>query len=99
SRRESVVEELVVGTPPERIVDDRGSGQHSVLEVGAIERDVLRNAIYDDVVLSRLIHADAANDDTLGGHARALPGVDLSDQRAWKRVLHPIEYAYLLDAH
>ena len=59
--RQSVVEELVVGRPPERIVDDDRSVQGGVLQVRAIELDVLRNPVDDDGVFHRLIHADAAD--------------------------------------
>ena len=49
-RRQRVVEELVVGAPPERVVDDRRAGERRVLQVRAIERDVVRDAIDDDAV-------------------------------------------------
>ncbi len=65
-RRERVVEEFVVGAPPERIVDHRGSGEHGVLQIGAIERDVVRDAVDDDAVARGLGHLDAADVDVLG---------------------------------
>jgi hypothetical protein len=36
-RRQRVVEKLVVGAPPERVVDDLGAAERGVLEVRAIE--------------------------------------------------------------
>src|ERR1700747_3072046 len=46
--RQRVVEELVISSPPERVVDDDRSAERGILQVSAIERDVLRNAVNDD---------------------------------------------------
>src|SRR6516225_5485074 len=42
---QGVVEKLVVRTPPEGVIDDDGAAQDRVLEVGAIEGDILRDAV------------------------------------------------------
>ena len=47
---EGVVEELIVGTPPERIVDDDSAAENGVLQVSPIKLDVMRDAINDDAV-------------------------------------------------
>ena len=47
---ERVVEELVVGRPPEGIVDDDRAVERGVLEIGAVEGDVVGDAVDDDGV-------------------------------------------------
>ncbi len=59
---EGEVEELIIGAPPEGVVDDDRSGKRRVLEVAAIEGDVVGDAIDDDVVGRGLRHAYFAND-------------------------------------
>src|SRR5439155_12698827 len=51
---ERVIEKFLIRAPPKRIVDYGGSGEGSILQKGAIERYVLRNAIDDYVVTARL---------------------------------------------
>src|ERR1700758_235058 len=88
-RRQRVVEELVIRRPPERIVDDHGPMQHGILQISPIERDILRDAIDDHVVLLGLIHAHAANLHKLRRNIAPAHRIDLLDQRGRKRVLHP----------
>ena len=97
--RQRIVEELVVRRPPERIVDDNRSVQHRVLQIGAVERNVLRNTVDDDVVFLRLIHADAADLHELGGNALDLHRVDLLDQCRRKRILHAKKNSDFLVCH
>ena len=69
---ERVVEELVVGRPPERIVDDDGAVERGVLEKGAVEGNVVRDAVDDDGVGRRLVEMDGAGFDELGVDASML---------------------------
>ena len=50
---QGVVEELVVGRPPEGVVDDDGAVERGVLEEGAVEGDVVGDAVDDDGVARR----------------------------------------------
>ena len=79
---ERVVEELVVGAPPERVVDHLRAAQRRVLEPGAIERDVVRNAIDDHVVAAALGHPHVADLHELRRHAGDGHLVDALHQRA-----------------
>ena len=87
--RHRVVEKLVVSRPPERIVHDNRSLQHRVLQIRAIERNVLRDAIQDHRIFLRLIHPDPANLDELRLHSRHLHRVNLFHQRRRKGIFHP----------
>ena len=86
--RQRIVEKLVVGAPPEGIVDNVSSAERRILQVAAIERDVVRDAIDDDVVRRGLSHADFANDSQFGLNARLAHGVDFFHQRGRERRLH-----------
>ena len=86
--RERVVEELVVGGPPERIVYDNRSMQHGVLQVGAVELNILRDTVDDDVVFFGLVHADAADLYELGRDAIDVHRVDLLHHCGWEGVFH-----------
>ena len=65
-RGERVIEKFLVGAPPKRIVDHGGPGERRVLEQGAIERHVLRNAVDDDIVTARLALDHFVDADELG---------------------------------
>ena len=91
-----IVEELVVGAPPEGIVDDLGSREHGVLEIRAIEGNIVRDAVDDDGVAGGLRHLDAARLEMLGRHAGDSHRVDAIHQGGWKRLFHAIEYADFL---
>ena len=69
---ESVVEKLVVGRPPEGIVNDDGAVEGGVFEVGAVERDVVGDAVDDDGVWRRLVEVDGAGFNELGMDAGIL---------------------------
>ena len=84
-----VVEELVVGAPPERVVDDLRAAQRAVFQPRAIERDVVRNAIDDHVVAARLGHPHVADLHELRHKARHAHAVDALDQGGGEGVLHP----------
>ena len=45
--RQRVVEEFVIGAPPKRIVDDNGAAQNGILQIRAVELDVVRDAVDD----------------------------------------------------
>ena len=92
-RRERVVEELVVGAPPERIVDDVGAGERRALEPRPVERDVVGDPIDDHVVGARIGHVQGANLHELGGDAGHAHRLDALDERTRERVLHPEEDA------
>ena len=64
-----VVEELVVGRPPERVVDDVGALQHGVLHRAAVVLDLVRDAVDDDAIARRLVHLRPAELDHLAGDA------------------------------
>jgi len=85
---EGVVEEFVVGGPPEWIVDDDSSVECGVLEVGAIERDVVGDAVDDDRVWRGLIEVHGAGFNELGSDAIDVASVDVLDERAGKAVFH-----------
>ena len=63
---EREVEELIVRAPPEGVVDDDRSGKRRVLQVAAIEGNVVGDAIDDDVVGRGLRHPNFADDGQLG---------------------------------
>src|SRR5215470_1385169 len=86
---QGVVKELVVGRPPERVVNHDCSMQGRVLEIRPVKRNVLRYAVNDDVILLWLIHADPANLHEFGRQALDAHRIDLVDQRRRKRVFHP----------
>ena len=85
-RGERRAEELVVGRPHERVVDDRRALQHGVLEVGPVVRHLVRDAIDDHVVRHGLVHRRAAELHELGGHA-LVAAVDFVDEPRRKRPL------------
>src|SRR5208282_243575 len=97
--RQRIVKKLVVRRPPERIVDHRRPLQHRVLQICPVERNVLRNAVNDHVVLLRLIHPDATNLHKLGGNTRSLHRVDLLDQSRRKGIFHTKKKSDFLVRH
>src|ERR1017187_1272285 len=86
SQRE--VEELVVGAPPEWLLDNEGRGEGRILEVAGIEGNVVRNAVHDDVVGRWLRHANFADGGEFSLDVRLVHGVDLVHQRRRKGGLH-----------
>src|SRR5580704_14510473 len=86
--RQRVIEKLVVGGPPEWIVDDDRASKRSILEKSAVERDILRDAVDDHAISTGIRHLDAAHLDELGGHAINPHAVDLLHQRGWEGVFH-----------
>src|SRR6266705_2147094 len=94
--RHGVVEILVVGGPPERIVDDVGSLKDSVLQVSAVILDFMRDAVDDDTVLGGFAHARSAQLDELRSHAIFFSKfVDAHDKCRRKAILPPAEKANL----
>ena len=83
-----IIEELVVGRPPERIVHHNCALHGSLLQIGTIELDVLRNAIDDDIIFFWLIHADAADADELGCDSVDIHAIDFVYDRGREAVFH-----------
>ncbi len=83
---EGVIEEFVVGGPPERIVDDGGTVEDGVLEEGAIEGDLMGDAVDDDAPLGRAVETGGALSDELGADIVVIAGVDGGDERAGEAV-------------
>ena len=93
---EGVVEELVVGGPPEGVVDDDGAVEGGVLEECAIKGDVMGDAVHDDGVVAGLVEGLRADGNELGVDAVDVARVDVLDERAGKAVLHAEQHANLL---
>ena len=83
-----VVEELVVGRPPDRVVHDADARAGGALQVGPIERDLVADAVEDQVVVEDAVVFDVRDLHRHGQDAVAAPRVDRADQRPGKRVLH-----------
>ncbi len=90
-RRQGIVEELIVRAPPERVVDDNGAPEDSVLEIGAIEGDIVGDAIDDHPIAARLRHPDTADVDVFGIHIRHPQGIDPLYHRTGEGILHPVD--------
>jgi len=95
---ERVVEELVISRPPEGIVDDDGTVKGSVLQKGAIEGDVVRDAVDDDGVVCGLVEVNGAGLNEFGGNAVDIAGIDVLHERARKAVFHSEQNADLFHA-
>src|ERR1035441_7774698 len=72
-----VVKEFVVGRPPEGIVDDDGSIESGVLQIGAVERNVVRDAVDNDGVARSLVEMYGAGLDKLGLNAVDVAGINV----------------------
>ena len=88
-------EELVVGGPHERVVDDGGPFEHGVLEVAAVVRDLVRDPVDEHGVGHRLVHPGAAEPGELGDDA-GVPPVHLVDELRRERPLAAHDQADLL---
>src|ERR1019366_3584558 len=86
SQRE--VKKFVVGAPPEWIVDNDRAGERHILQVAAIEGNIVRNAVHDNVVGRRLRHTDFADGGEFRLDVRLIHRIDLVDQRGRKGGLH-----------
>src|SRR5215469_2427023 len=98
-RRQGIVEKLIVGAPPECIIDDNCSGEDRIFQVGSIKRDVMRNAIDDQRIPARISHSYATDLHGLGRDAIGFGAIDPLDHRGWKSILHSEEDADLLMGH
>ena len=95
-RRDRIVEILVVGRPPEGIVDDVGAFENGVLQKAAVILDFVRDAVDDHAVPRRLAHARAAQLHKFRGNAVFLAEfVHSHDKRRRKAVFPPAEKADL----
>jgi hypothetical protein len=91
--RHEVVEELVVGRPPDRVVHDAHARARGALQVRPIERDFVTDAVEDEVVLEDAVILDVRDLHRHGQDAVAAARVDRVDQRPGKRVLHAEQQA------
>src|SRR5690606_12379240 len=84
-----IVKELLVGTPPERIVDDICSANGGVLQVGPVERDILRNTVdYDGItVVGALLQLVYHNG--FGDNFAFAQFIYFIDEFPWKGIFHP----------
>src|SRR5262245_18923957 len=92
--RDDVVEELVVGAPPEGVVDHLRPGDGRRLQPGAVERHLVADAIEDDVVARDAILPEGAETHRLGGDAPLAAAVDLRGQGRRKGALLPEQDAH-----
>ena len=49
---EAVVEELFICAPPERIVNDSSACQGGIFKIGAVKRNILRDAVNDHGIIT-----------------------------------------------
>src|ERR1700722_5870106 len=91
-----VVKKLVVGRPPERIVDHDRLVQHGVLQVRAVKRNILRNPVNDDPIAAGIGHLYAVQLHELGSYTVNLHAVDLLYHRRWKSIFHAEQNANFL---
>ncbi len=96
--RQRVVEKLVVRRPPEGIVDDDRSIERGVFEKGAVEGDVVGDAVDDDGILRSPVQVHRAGVNEFGLNAFDMAGVDVLDQCSRKAVLHAEQNADLFHA-
>src|SRR5450759_684862 len=76
-----VVEELVVGRPPERVVDDDRALRRELLEHGPVEWDVLADPVEDQVVGPGRFETHGPDVGRLGHDAGGARAVDPVHQR------------------
>src|SRR2546423_7215889 len=55
---QTIVEKFFVCTPPEWIVDDSGTGECGIFQIGTVKRNVLRNAVDDYIITGWLALLD-----------------------------------------
>ena len=91
-----VVEELVVRRPPERVVDYHRPVQRRMLQIGAIKRNVVRDAVHNHRVIRRLVQPHRPCLHKLRMNSIEVPRIDVLHQRAGKAVFHPEQNADLL---
>ena len=78
---------LVVGAPPERVIDNIGALEHGVFEIGAIIGDFVADAVNQDGIFARFIHARATQLDIFGHHT-SIAAIDLF-QKCWRKAPFP----------
>ena len=84
-----IVEILVVGGPPERIVDNVSPLKHRVLQVAAIIFDFMRDTVDDDAIARGLTHARAAQFHKFGGHAVLDAELLHAFDKRWRKTVFP----------
>ncbi len=100
--RDDVVEVLVVGGPPDRVVHDLNAARDGALEERPVERDLVADPVEDHGVLEGLLldedrDLDGPRLDVVAGSLREL--VDLVHQRPREGVFHPEEHADPFPGH
>jgi len=88
TRRQRVVEKLVVGRPPEGIVDDHRAIQRRMFHESTIKRDIVRDAVHDHRVARHLIEVHGAGLHKLCLNAVDVARIDALNERAGKAVFH-----------
>jgi len=96
--RRRVVEKLVVGRPPEGVVNKDSAVQRGVLQKGTVERNVVRNAVDDDGIARRAVEVDGAGVHEFRLDSFYVARVDVLDQCAGEAVLHAEQNADLFHA-
>src|SRR5262249_17977768 len=96
---DEVIEELVVGRPPDRIVDHAHARAGGAFHERPVERDLVADAVEDEVVLEDAVVFDVRDLDGHGQHAIAAARVDRVNQRPGKGVLHAEEQPDSFLAH
>src|SRR5262249_49443549 len=94
-----IVEELVIGRLPERIVHDDRPVQHRNLQPGTVKLNVLRDAVDDNGVFFGLIYADVVDLHEFCGDVVDLHRVDLLYHGRWEGVFYAKQNADLLHAY
>ena len=94
--RDRIVEELVVGRPPEWVVDDVGALEDRVLQVGAEVLHFVGDAVDNDGVAAGFSHLDSTQGDELGGDAGQPHGIDFLHEGGRKSLFHPEDDSNLL---
>src|SRR5713101_8070148 len=83
-----VVEEFVIGAPPERVVDHDGSVQDGVFDVCPIKRNVVGDAVDNNTITARFCHFHPPDFDKLSLEAIDLHVVNLCNDGTGKSVFH-----------
>lgn len=93
---EGVVEELLVGAPPERVVDNSRSTDGGIFKESAIEWNILGDSVDNNGVVrgNRLHNLVDANG--LGYDTGDILAVDAFNESVWKGILLSMQNAYLL---
>src|SRR5690606_22544762 len=84
-----IVKELLVGTPPERIVDDVSSANGGVLQICPVERDILRNTVDYDGITVVGAPLQLVYHNRFGDNFAFAQFIYFIDEFPWKGIFHP----------